>query len=61
MTRQSSKPGVNVPPRAAHSVPASDVQTGTDLLALRAQLARAEKAARRAQAAPPPGPPRRPP
>ncbi len=56
MTRQSSKPGLNVPSRAAHRVPASDVQTGTDLLALRAQLARAEKAARRAQASPAPRP-----
>ncbi len=53
MTKQSSRPGKANPPTRPHrSDPpngsATSGQSGTDLLALRAQLARAEKAARRA-------------
>ncbi|MBB6018444.1 hypothetical protein HNQ04_003725 [Deinococcus radiopugnans ATCC 19172] len=65
MTKQSSKPlGINhtrqggrrnapaaAPPRPP-AAPLAEVQTGTDLLALRAQLSRAEKAARRAPTPP---------
>lgn len=47
MTRQTAKPGQQVPPRRDNPAPA-DGRTSLDLLALRAQLARAEKAARRA-------------
>ncbi|GHF56246.1 hypothetical protein GCM10017781_35700 [Deinococcus metalli] len=58
MTKQSSKPGKAAPSTRPHrNGPPSGigdaVQTGTDLLALRAQLARAEKAARRAPTPPP--------
>lgn len=52
MTKQTAKPGQAVPQRAAKPRQdvqvRPDVQAGNDLLALRAQLARAEKAARRA-------------
>lgn len=54
MTKQSSKTRPNPPAQGARQTPGTPraaldgVQTGTDLLALRAQLARAEKAARRA-------------
>lgn len=63
MTKQTTKPGQVTPQRAAkpcqnvlprQNVQArQDVQAGNDLLALRAQLARAEKAARRAPTPPP--------
>jgi len=54
VTKQSSRPGGSPPPRAARPAPTTGPQQGMDLLVLRAQLARAEKAARRAQHAPPP-------
>lgn len=47
MTRQTRKEGQQMPPRQP-TAPTGAIQTGMDLLALRAQLARAEKAARRA-------------
>ncbi len=66
MTKQSSKPrGPDHVRRASHrdrsrptrepqdSPVRAELQTGTDLLALRAQLSRAEKAARRAPTPPP--------
>lgn len=63
MTRSSSKPGNPAAPQPAQSQKAQSkvgpsalsaaVQTGQDLLALRAQLSRAEKAARRAPTPPP--------
>ena len=59
MTRSSSKPGnpaASQPAqtqKAAPSALSAAVQTGQDLLALRAQLSRAEKAARRAPTPPP--------
>lgn len=55
MTKQSSKPASGPPPRRARPQDRQGPQQGTlaaseDLLALRAQLSRAEKAARRASA-----------
>lgn len=55
MTKQSSKPASGPPPRRARPQDRQDPQQATlaasaDLLALRAQLSRAEKAARRAPA-----------
>ena len=61
MTKQSSKPRQASPagrPRRQEDSPPQSSQLGTDLLALRAQLHRAEKATRRAPTPPPPRPQR---
>lgn len=51
--RRNSSANVSAPGTRPPATPLAELQTGTDLLALRAQLSRAEKAARRAPTPPP--------